>query len=356
MVELMVTEQELGINMTQMRNRLGKTSIWMLMLLFPLVACFPALLTKQVVSSTTIQELGKLGTPFMASATLARSTITPTSTSVPTNTPTLSSTPTRSIQPPTPTLVPTLSDTQTEALVLDLLHNNADCKLPCWWGLTPGKTDWTTIQSRISSLGLPFSTYPRSEYDIFGTGFYLTNHSFSVGPLLFLQNDTLRVIKAIAETTPGPDQRIYGDPFYLEAMRPYLLTGMLSTYGKPEQALLYVLDTRDPVLSDYFMLLFFPLTGILAQYEGQSEEGNGVLRLCPQTAMISMWLWSPDEKMTLADVFSFEVYTSKDVQMKFLDRFLPLEDAASISIEDFYTQFSSQQKSCLETPKSLWNR
>lgn len=282
-------------------------------------------------------------------------TTTPTITITSTATPQATETPTVPVETSTPTPTPALSAQEQEALVIDLLHNNAGCKLPCWWGLTPGKTDWTTAQSRISSLGLPFSTYPRSEYDIYGTGFYLTDHSFSVGPLLFLQNNTLRVIKAIAETTPGPWQRIYGDPFYLEAMRPYLLTSMLSTYGKPEQILLYVLDTRDPVLSDYFMLLFYPQTGILAQYEGQSEEGNGVLRLCPRTAMISMWLWSPDEKMALADVFFVEVYRSKDVRMKFLDRFLPLEDAASISIEDFYKQFISQQ-SCLETPKRLWNR
>jgi hypothetical protein len=42
--------------------------------------------------------------------------------------------------PPSPTLVPTLTADQEQALVLDLLQNNAGCRLPCWWGFTPGKT------------------------------------------------------------------------------------------------------------------------------------------------------------------------------------------------------------------------
>lgn len=58
---------------------------------------------------------------------------------------------------PTLTAIPkaTLVPEEARKLVQELLENNGGCKLPCWWGITPGKTTWA--EARIFLEG--FSVY-----------------------------------------------------------------------------------------------------------------------------------------------------------------------------------------------------
>src|SRR5574341_671827 len=42
---------------------------------------------------------------------------------------------------PTLTFVPRPSPEEGEKQFLELLHNNGNCRLPCWFGFTPGQTD-----------------------------------------------------------------------------------------------------------------------------------------------------------------------------------------------------------------------
>jgi hypothetical protein len=53
----------------------------------------------------------------------------PTETLVPTNT-------------PFPTPIATLDENLARQRVLELFQTNNSCKLPSWWGITPGKTTW----------------------------------------------------------------------------------------------------------------------------------------------------------------------------------------------------------------------
>src|SRR5262245_28586986 len=76
-----------------------------------------------------------------------------THTPLPTSTPTFTSTPTPTQTPlPTWTPRPTLPPAQAEALALDLLTHNADCRLPCWWGFTPGQTSWQVARSFLATF------------------------------------------------------------------------------------------------------------------------------------------------------------------------------------------------------------
>ena len=39
-------------------------------------------------------------------------------------------------------LVPTTPPDKAYVQLQDILKSNAGCRLPCWWGITPGKTSW----------------------------------------------------------------------------------------------------------------------------------------------------------------------------------------------------------------------
>jgi hypothetical protein len=48
----------------------------------------------------------------------------------------------------------TLDSEEAQKLVQKLLENNGGCKLPCWWGITPGKTTWAEARQILEKTSL----------------------------------------------------------------------------------------------------------------------------------------------------------------------------------------------------------
>jgi hypothetical protein len=165
----------------------------------------------------------------------------------------------------------------------------------------------------------------------------------------------IRVISASSESFSSPYDAIFGDPFFLKAMDRYLLPKMLASLGKPDQVMIFVLPDKSTEAPDYYFLIYYPHSGILLQYAGLSEERGSALRLCPGKAFIGMWLWSPNESLTLQEAFSYAGSISKEEQKRFLDRFMSWEAATKMSIDDFVTTFKVQN-ACFDTPAALWGR
>ena len=76
--------------------------------------------------------------------------VIPSTTPIPTCTSTVLPTSTATSSPsPTPTLIPTetpwpaLRGEEAQHRAEELIRNNANCTLPCWWGIVPGKTSWS---------------------------------------------------------------------------------------------------------------------------------------------------------------------------------------------------------------------
>ncbi len=80
--------------------------------------------------------------------TLAMETQTPIVTPLPTRTSTPS---------------PTLSPSEVQAYILDLLQKNAGCRLPCWWGIVPGQTAWQEAESFLAPLSSEIGEFSLGE-------------------------------------------------------------------------------------------------------------------------------------------------------------------------------------------------
>jgi hypothetical protein len=333
----------------------------------------PVLLILSIGCSKNIQ------TPRSGTASVLSSDITippPTQTqTISTQTPTITSKPilktvtptkkaTQALEPenPEPILLPTFTDLQAEEFILDSQSRNAGCDLPCWWGIIPGVTDLDKAIEKIAILGLNF--YFRKgvfwvdnnpDRKIISTGLSITKYSFGTTSYFFSENGQIEVIKVVAETSPGIWELIYGDPFYLEAMKRFYPDNLLSSYGKPDQVLLYVLDASDPNAPDYFLHLYYPKKGILIEYYGQSKEQKDGLQICPNTAMVSLWLGSPEKDLSILELRSHAIMTNEDDERSFLSNFLPIEDAAGMDVAEFYETFKAGD-ACLQTPPELWGR
>jgi hypothetical protein len=323
----------------------------------PVATSLPITATTGVTSAMPVTPeatVTQTATPVPATST-RMNTATPTR--KPSPKPTWTPSPTWFWKSETPTPGPT-QDAETEALVLDLLHNNGGCELPCWWGFTPGKTYWTTARDFFLSKGIDFSDptfLPFQKRGIFDASFRVEKYGFNTGADFFVENGIIKLIESGGRTYWAPDTTKFGDPFYLKAMEKYLLSEILISQGKPEQVLIYIIPNKAIDLPDYYLLLFYPEKGILVEYDGQSKQFGEDLRLCPQTAFVYFKLWSPEAGLSLKEAFSYERFLTKGDQLNFLNYFRPWEKASGRSIDDFVNKFKASN-ACFITPTWLWGR
>src|SRR5688572_13990138 len=62
---------------------------------------------------------------------------------------------------------PTMTTDEAKRLVRDLLENNAGCKLPCWWGITPGKTTWSEARQILEKASRHIGVAGQESDEIF---------------------------------------------------------------------------------------------------------------------------------------------------------------------------------------------
>lgn len=295
-----------------------------------------------------------LGLPTIpVTMTIAAETITPTLTSSPTGTPI----------PATPTDVPTLPAEDAHQRLLALLANNNDCSLPCLWGITPGKSSFLEARSILLPLR-----------DIAETAYFDPASPDSISPLivennqrlytdiayLYNANDviTLMRFRALEEelsqdeygnqlTTP-----IYGSPEFIQRIEYYSLSHLLSEQGIPTSVMIsreltYENNRRSFLIN---IVVLYPNQGIWAKYTTWMDE-NAVgsnIRSCPVNARVEMNLTptgNPESFYTLLDRTDWGVTKGE---------YKPLDEATSMSVEEFYQTFSQPTDKCIETPANLW--
>lgn len=278
-------------------------------------------------------------------------TSSPTSSSErPTSTPTLNPTPTSTPSPvPTPTApVPTLTASEEQRLVLDLLESNGGCQLPCWWGFTPGETSWEVAERFFVSLAKEIWEHESPQGMSRTIFFDIPQHMSSLNQHYFSRDSTIDRILVDAIPPIRDEQYAYGDDQFTSDLAPYLISQILVTYGEPAQIYLGV----DPgTWVPFDLLLFYPEKGILARYSGPSEwDGGATVRVCPYQSEISLLLWSPEDDRMVDFLPYIGSYTANE-----MSEYASLEDVTEMSIEQFYQAFTQADRTiCLETPIDIW--
>lgn len=286
-------------------------------------------------------------TSISPTATPVPTTALTHSLALPTRTPSPTLKPRTPIVAPSPTIAPTLTTDQEQTLVLELLQSNAGCRLPCWWGFTPGKTTWQTAQAFFASLGKFPQVYGNNVYTV---DFNLPKHDISIS-LYIMGTKAIDVIWVGAGMVRN-NEAVFGDPLFARDLQRYMLPQLLTTYGQPKEILIRTFsEAPDGGWIPFHLLLFYPQEGILIDYQGPGERKGDRLRWCPQNTNIALWLWSPEHKWTLEDIARIGLNFS----LEELLTYRPLEEATGMRQETFYETFKdANNRICLETPVDLW--
>ena len=279
---------------------------------------------------------------------------TPTGTMMPTLTPT-------AIPTSTLTAIPTLLEEQARDQLLDLLANNGGCRLPCLLGITPGKT--TNLEARV--ILLPFSTISISTYlsDNSPDSVWLTYdegdiRTFIKLSYLFASNGVISHIAFQAgEITELPDRRtpIYDSKIFGERLRPYMLPGILSEFGKPASVVIHTYGKQLTGSGGFEFVLLYPEQGMLVHYVTQMETVGLNARGCPASAQVELELYPSGNTEAFAQSLSETIWAAFVLTEPIDDsHWKPIDKVTSMSLEQFYETFRQPTDKCIETPMKGW--
>jgi hypothetical protein len=287
------------------------------------------------------------------------STATPTSTLTPspTHTP---------IPSATPTLIPTLPVEGARLRLLELLANNGNCRLPCLWGITPGKSTYQealAILSPLSSIsestitgfepngGAIFLDYAEDNLTLYASvGFNSDNQivsrlSFQTREFKIGELDNASALKPIYDSTT-----------FGERVHPYMLPNILSEQGIPAAV---VISTdggpeRGKNVPGFYILLLYPDQGLLVSYTTYRQLIGGYVRGCPANAHVEFELFPFGQGDSFSEFLAPTKWATMWPVPPANSFWRPIEEATAMSLEEFYRTFSQPTDKCIETPANLW--
>jgi hypothetical protein len=284
------------------------------------------------------QNVSTSATKITPDGTPTHRVLSPSATSSPIVKPSTTFTPQPILTPSHTLPIPsTLPPDEAQAAILDLTNNNRGCRLPCWWGFTPGETSWETAHRFLATIALKIKKGSSAERPLYSVYFVVPTEIF---PTTLIHN--YKVVDGIIE-------RIEVVPGYVSV---YSISVLLKTYGPPDEVWIRTYNEAREGDLPFDTVLFYSQQGILARYDSQANKVEDKIVGCPQQdPALVLSLWSPERKLTFIQA------SSETVEIRNEDwwPYWPLAEATGVDTETFYLTFKDIDNSiCLETPANLW--
>ena len=289
---------------------------------------------------------------FFPSAVYPKSTITSipsqtaTITAVPTSTVTASPRPTFTI---TLTPLPTIPKDKILAKLDQLYLYNNGCKLPCWWGITPGITTWSDARNFLMQFDAANSNEPNSVANTIEE-----NHTHP------LSKDPSSFTRAIFTYFPSPGfNQPFGTAVEFEiqhgvvvaiklsgdiSTRMFILKKLYKEYGNPDRILIVPRDCSQPCWADMFYM--YDEEGFMSQSYAYINEINDV------NASLCIFAGNSGEITTWAQGISIDLKVLNINNPKFV----PIDQATQEQISELFTKSTNHngQELCFDVPIDLW--
>lgn len=327
--------------------RIQKVSRWSGLLLFITVVAGCSQLTESKATSSPAASV------VTVSSALPTDTMPPTLTSAATDTPTQSF---------TPTVVPTLSVEDARKRLLELLATNGDCRLPCLWGITPGKSYYLEARNILMPLsGIAETAHFDSSSPVDDISpLYVERESRLNNRVAYLYSDdgvVSRIGFRAIEQQLSKDEYgntiatpIFDSPTFAKRTEYYSLSHVLTEQGIPDSVMIsFYLPSDNPTFAGGFEIaLLYPEQGIWVHYTMPLYSQSGTQRGCPASAHVEMDLYPSGNP----EAFYLLLEETDWARMK--HGYKPVEEATSMSLEQFYETFRNPTDQCIETPTNLW--
>jgi hypothetical protein len=237
-------------------------------------------------------------------------------------------------------VLPTLSPDDAETMILNLIDNNGNCLLPCWWGITPGVTPWNQARQFLATFmsisGPSFETNGYIIHEIYRISRTDGEIYYHIG--IDVANSIVHGIGARNEITIG-----------------HQLNRLLENNGQPDEIWLLIMPVT-PGGPWFYLVLYYHEQGILAQYNGSAInfgrlDSNGEFvqtgfRVCPIGMAPDLWLMPRDTSIRIPEGLGFGGLTHL---------LRPLQDVTDMSLADFQRIFrNADSTTCFTAQHEPW--
>jgi hypothetical protein len=258
--------------------------------------------------------------------------------------------------------MPTLPVVDAKELIVDMLKSNAGCRYPCWWGLTPGETKIQFGNSFLKKFEALSIGYISDEYGAY-TSWFITEEDLildiSVDTWLFQENpdplrglvEGLHVRTQVKRSIEGGFEVVYDNPLYAKYLQAYMLPQILSTYGKPNNVLIF----GNKGWYELDLVLDYADQGFIIRYSSPLESVGENFLGCMSKGYMDLHLWDPELTYTWAEGVT-RTSGGEDWEIDWLaTNFLSLEKVTSMTVNEFYQTFQQPDNTtCFETPMEIW--
>lgn len=235
----------------------------------------------------------------------------------------------------TGTPISTFSPTEASSRLQDLLKTNAGCRLPCWWGITPGKTTWDEAEEYLKTFTALSTTQGSNELFAINAYLPLSKEKGTLSHTYYIKNNIVIGI----------------DAFVYDWMPLLYLSNFLTEYGPPDEAFVRTFRYDENGSQPYQIDLFYGKLGVLLEYSGGTPNtvGEKIQNCFDNLYSPFIYIWSSDTPMTSREAIDALLNTQS------MPYPIPLDEATGMDVITFYEAFKSPNSTtCLETPAELW--
>jgi len=251
--------------------------------------------------------------------------------------------------PPEPTQTrifsPTFSPQDGARVFHEWVWGNNECELPCWAGITPGKTTWQESMNIMETMTgyLSLDSYLNVEC-AFGPcneirwalyeNFYATGYVYSKLP----ENKIHLLYIEIDNSNEADNLNLIS------------LQEMLQIYGRPSTVLLSA-ETDLPGGDAYLILvLVYPENRFIVTFTSFAEINNEMMIVCNPSNIQTLVVVDNKEQLMSVDAIA-NAEETKNLHVDVWHK--PVEDAMGMSIDTFYETYRDSD-SCINTPVNIW--
>lgn len=243
---------------------------------------------------------------------------------------------------------PTLTIQLRDKYIQNLLQERQKCKLPCWWGMDPGKTAWVEAESLLRHMGMePTSTVRSADQTHHEVHFDQASAERTLINWIEFEEkrDYISVMRAKAFSNGNSEQ-------FFTLWKNFSPEEILKRYGKPSRIWVQSTSSGRSVVG-YTLWLFYDSQGFLI-ISGGNTDRKEIYSICPSfkatdsSIDIEIVLRSSNGSIPLESLTEQYGPVSKPY-------ILPIEEATNLSIDSFYRDYLEKGGSfCFETPKKIW--
>ena len=251
----------------------------------------------------------------------------------------------------TPSFIPTLKSEDAKILFRRMLAQNDGCKLPCWWGITPGETRWVDAREMLNSFveRIEEETYLKQRAD--GSPYMIeiayVYFERGVPEPPYSENAPgyfgIRSINGIVESILA----------YQDTASRYTLQKLLTENGPPLNVYINTTSASPTGKVPFNLLVDFSEKGFMAFYHDDAPIIGDTIYFCPKDYVpIKILVWSPSpeinqrEKEEFIAGLDYWIYDSG---------LLPIQDVSNLTIEQFYVNFRNDNPACIVTSPPIWD-